>query len=498
MTVAAEGEVRAAARSVLDREWRMLVGGELVAATAQDTYGTVNPATLEELAAVPFAQAADVARAVAAAEAAFPTWRSTPLVERAACLQAAIDVLRGHAVELGVADTIDSGNPVAMMISEVEMACQNLEYHKGVAFALTGDVLPSSSRDWLLTRREPYGVVGRIVAFNHPLLFAAQKIAAPLLTGNTLVLKAPDQTPLAPLLMGELLRDVFPPGVLNVVSGDGPTTGAALVRHPAVKRLALIGSVETGRRIQAAAAETGVKHVSLELGGKNPLVVFPDADLDAAARGAVIGMNFGRTQGQSCGSTSRILVHEAVYDEVLARIVALTAQIRVGDPLDPRTEMGPVVSAAQFDKVMGYIDAGRREGARLLCGGSRPGESALPPGYYVAPTVFSEVVMGMRIAREEIFGPVMSVLRFADRDEAVAIANALDFGLTASVWTRDLATAFDMADRLDTGYVWVNGSAEHFLGAPFSGHRASGIESEEGFDELRSYTQLKTVNFRFA
>ncbi len=484
----------ALADRVLDRPWRMLVGGELVGAGGGETYETASPADGRVLAEVPFAQRSDVDEAVSAARGAFPGWRATPLVERAARIQAMVAVLRDNAQELGVADAVDSGNPVEVMVSEVELACQNLEYQRGVAFELKGEVLPSDSRDWLLTRREPYGVVGRITAFNHPILFAAQKVGAPLLAGNTLVLKIPDQTPLAPLLMGELLREVFPPGVLNVVTGDGPITGDALVRHPDVKRIALIGSVDTGRRIQAAAAQSGIKHVSLELGGKNPFIVFPDADLERAARFAVIGMNFGRTQGQSCGSTSRLYLHESIHDEALERIIELTRAVRIGHPLDPRTEMGPLVSERQLEKVMSYIAAGCEDGARLVCGGGRPPGEQFTRGHWVEPTVFADVTMDMRIAREEIFGPVLSVLRFRDRDEVVRQANALEYGLTGAVWTRDLEAAFDLADRLDTGYVWINGSAKHFIGAPFSGHRASGVDSEEGFDELRSYTQLKTIN----
>jgi acyl-CoA reductase-like NAD-dependent aldehyde dehydrogenase len=311
--------------------------------------------------------------------------------------------------------------------------------------------------------------------------------------GNTVVLKVPDQTPLAPLLLGELLRDVLPPGVLNVVTGDGPTTGDALVRHPDVKRLALIGSVETGQRIQRSAAEAGIKHVSLELGGKNPLIVFPDADLERAAAAAVTGMNFTRTAGQSCGSTTRLFLHEDVHDEVLERVVEGARAVRLGHPLDDATQMGPLVSARQHARVLEFVASARAEGARVVAGGGHPEGEAFAAGCYVEPTVLADVTMEMRVAREEIFGPVLSVLRFSGRDEVVAQANALPYGLTGAVWTRDLERAFDVADRLDTGYVWINGSARHFVGAPFSGRKASGTDSEEGFEELVSYTQPKTV-----
>jgi acyl-CoA reductase-like NAD-dependent aldehyde dehydrogenase len=350
------------------------------------------------------------------------------------------------------------------------------------------------TRSWLLTRREPYGVVGRIIPYNHPILFAAAKLGAPLVTGNTLILKVPDQAPLSALLMAELLQEIFPPGVVNILSGTGAVTGDALVRHPEVKRIALIGSVETGQRVQAAAATAGVKHVSLELGGKNPMIVCEDADIDAVVEGAAFGMNCHWCQGQSCGSTTRLFLHESVHDEVLEKLTRRLQAIRIGHPLDAETEMGCLVSQAQYDKVTSYIDKGREDGARLVTGGGKPQDPALQDGFFVEPTVFADVDMSMRIAREEIFGPVLSVLRWNDLDDVIAQANDVPYGLTGAVWTKDLQTALSVADRLDTGYVWVNGTGSHFLGAPFSGHKNSGTDSEEGIEELLSYTQSKTVN----
>jgi acyl-CoA reductase-like NAD-dependent aldehyde dehydrogenase len=391
-------------------------------------------------------------------------------------------------------DAADCGNPVTAMIGDVGMATRWLEYQTGVAFEVKGSTLPSLSRSWLLTRREPYGVVGRIIPYNHPILFAAGKIGAPVVMGNTLVLKLPDQAPLSGLLLAELAAEIFPPGVLNVITGTGAVTGDALVRHPEVKRIALIGSVPTGQRVQAAAAEVSVKHISLELGGKNAMIVCPDADLDAVVEGAAFGMNCHWCQGQSCGSTTRLFLHADIHDEVLERLVERLQTIRIGDPLDPDTEMGCLVSQAQYDKVTSYIAAGHEDGARLVTGGDKPEGALFADGYFVEPTVFADVDMGMRIAKEEIFGPVLSVLRWTDLDDVVAQANAVPYGLTGAVWTRDIQTALAVADRLDTGYVWVNGSGSHFLGAPFSGHKDSGTDSEEGIEELESYTQMKTVN----
>ena len=482
------------ATALLQHSWGMLIDGELVQAENGATFDTTSPADRRFLAKVPFAQRADVHRAVEAAKAAYPSWRQTSVVARGVLLQKMVSVLRENVQDLAIMDAIDSGNPVTSMIKDVHMACEGLEYVKGVALEVKGQTFPATTSNWLLTRREPYGVVGRITAFNHPFFFAAQKIGAPLMTGNTLVLKVPEQAPLAALLMAELIKEVFPPGVVNILTGDGPTTGDTLVRHPDVKRLALIGSIETGQRIMASAAETGIKHVSLELGGKNPMIVFPDADLDRVAESAVLGMNFQMTQGQSCGSTTRLFLHESIHDEVLARIIQRVQNISIGHPLDPQTQMGCLVSEQQYNKVIGYIEAGKQEGARLVHGGRKPEGAMYEQGFYLEPTVFADVTMNMRIAREEIFGPVLSVLSWHDKNEVVREANALKYGLTGAVWTKDLQTAFEVADQLDTGYVWINGSATHFLGAPFSGHKSSGTDSEEGIEELYSYTQIKTVS----
>ena len=482
--------------ALLGRTWGMLIGGEIVGAAGGETYDTTSPVEGQLLASVPFAQRSDVDRAVEAAKVAYPEWRATSILERAERLKKLASILRANAEDLGILDAVDGGNTVRAMIDDAGvLASAGLEYIAGIAMEVKGQTLPSMNRDWLLTRREPYGVVGRIVAYNHPVLFSAWKIGAPVVMGNTLVLKVPEQAPLAPLYMAYLIKDLFPPGVVNIVTGDGPTTGDALVRHPDVKRIALIGSVETGRRIQASAAEVSVKHVSLELGGKNPFIVFPDADLEKAAKSAVRGMNFG-WQGESCGSTSRLFLHESIHDEMLERVIGIARNMRIGHPLDPQAEIGCLVSQQQYDKVMRYIEIGKEEGAKLVQGGRKPEGEAFEQGLFVEPTVFDGVTMGMRIAREEIFGPVLSVLTWSDKEEVIREANSVEYGLTGAVWTRDLQTALEVADRLDTGYVWINGSSTHFLGAPFSGHKNSGTDSEESIEELYSYTQLKTVNIK--
>jgi acyl-CoA reductase-like NAD-dependent aldehyde dehydrogenase len=472
----------------------MLIGGDRVGASDGATMQITAPHDGSVIASVPAAGPADIDAAVSAAAAAFPAWHGTTLLERAEMIRAFASRLRARATEFGLLDAIDTGNPVTAMTGDVMMAARWLDYHASVAFGITGDTLPSMTRSWLMTRKEPYGVVGRIIPYNHPILFAAAKVGAPLITGNTLVLKVPDQAPLSSLLMAEVVGASFPPGVVNIVSGSGAVAGDALVRHRDVKRIALIGSVPTGQKVMAAAAEVGIKHVTLELGGKNAMIVCPDADPAAVVEGAAFGMNCHWSQGQSCGSTTRLFLHESLHDQVVAGLVERLKSIKIGHPLDPATEMGCLVSSAQYDKVHHYIDSARREGARLVTGGGRPHGDEFQAGFYVEPTVFTDVDMSMTIAREEIFGPVLSVLRFTDLDAAVAQANALPFGLTGAVWSNDIATALSVADRLDTGYVWINGSGSHFLGAPFGGHKNSGTGSEEGIEELESFLQTKTVN----
>lgn len=306
-----------------------------------------------------------------------------------------------------------------------------------------------------------------------------------------MLLKAPDQTPLSSLRLAELAVGILPDNLLLTVSGRGAVAGRALVRHPDIRRIGFIGSTETGQSIQRDAAEVGVKHVSLELGGKNAQIVFEDADLEAAAAGAVAGMNFTWVAGQSCGSTSRLLVHASIADELSRLVAEKMAAIRVGDPLDPATEMGPLVSRAQFDKSMRAIDEGRKAGATVAVGGRRP--TGLDEGWFVEPTLLLGVEPGSFVEQREIFGPVLSVITFETDDEAVAIANGVEYGLTSSIWTRDITRAHTIAKRVEAGYILINGGSRHFWGLPFGGVKASGIGREESLDELISYTETKTT-----
>jgi betaine-aldehyde dehydrogenase len=397
-------------------------------------------------------------------------------------------------MDLGILDAIDCGNPVMAMRGDALIAADQLEYFGGLASEIKGETFPGKQGNLHYTLREPFGVVARIVPFNHPIYFAGCKIGAPLVAGNTVILKPASNTCLSALELGKIASEVLPPGVLNVITGSGSRIGAPLVGHPLVRRIALTGGVDTGREIQKQAAEGGIKSVTLELGGKNPMIVFPDVDLDQAVASATLGMNFHWCQGQSCGSTSRLFLHRKIHDAFLERLIRKVEAIKIGLPLDEDTEMGCLVSRDQFDKTMRYIEYGRNEGARLVTGGRKPEGEKFSKGFFVLPTVFDQVKMNMRIAREEIFGPVLSVFQWEDAEDVIAEANSVEYGLTASVWSSDLRAAHRTASRLEAGYIWINGSSRHFTGAPFGGFKNSGIGREESLEEMMSYTQIKTVH----
>jgi acyl-CoA reductase-like NAD-dependent aldehyde dehydrogenase len=478
------------------QELRVLVGGERRPAVSGETFEAVNPATGTVIARVPRCSVEDVAAAVEAAHAAFPAWRATPAAERAARLYELAEAVDRRREDLARADTADNGSPYRELLRDVDIGAAELRYFAGLALQARGETIPTGYGRVNYTLREPFGVVGRIVPFNHPVLFATMKIGAPLAAGNTVVLKPSEHTSVATLVLAEEFARVFPPGVVNVVTGYGAEAGDALVVHPLVRRLAFIGLESTGRMIQARAASVNVKTVTLELGGKNPIVVFPDADLDSAVAGVVAGMNF-TFQGQSCGSTSRLIVHREIHDEFVERLVAHVSALRVGLPFDEATNIGPLVNEKQLEKVLGYVERGVAEGADLRTGGTRVTEGELANGFFVRPAVFDKVTSEMRLAQEEIFGPVLAVLEFESYDDALEIANGVRFGLTASVFTNDLSTAHRFARDVEAGFVWINDSARHFLGAPFGGYKDSGVGRDEDVEELLSYTQVKNVNVSF-
>jgi acyl-CoA reductase-like NAD-dependent aldehyde dehydrogenase len=474
----------------------MMIGGVRRGAVTGEYLEAVNPATGETIARFPRGTADDVDAAVRAAREALPGWKHAAALDRAAAVSHLADLVESHAQELADLDVADNGSPIREMRNDAHLAAAQMRYFAGLALQLRGETIPTGPDRVNYTLQEPFGVVGRIIPFNHPLMFAAEKIAAPLIAGNTVVLKPSEHTSVSALRLADLIGEALPPGVVNVVTGLGAEAGDALVVHPGVPRLAYIGSVAVGREIQRRAAEHVVKTVTLELGGKNAMVVFPDADLDDAVDGAVRGMNF-TWQGQSCGSTSRLLVHASMHAEFVERLAARLEAMRCGPPDEEATDTGAIVHRQQYEKVLDYLELGRAEGARVVAGGGPPDPSPVPGGMFVLPTLFDEVDPNGRLAREEIFGPVLAVMPFRDYDQAMAIANSVSYGLTASVFTRDLATAHRFARDAEAGYVWVNDASRHFPGAPFGGVKNSGVGREEGFEELASYAQPKNVNVRF-
>jgi betaine-aldehyde dehydrogenase len=452
-----------------------------------------SPATGETLGDVAAAGAADVDAAVAAAREGFERWRRVPPLERAKILRRFGDVLREHARELALIDAIDGGNPLRALLHDLEMSADGCDYFAGLVTEMKGDTVPMGEGVVNYSVREPWGVVAKIIPFNHPIMFATLRAAAPLAAGNAVIVKTPEQAPLSALRLMEIAGDHFPPGVFNVLSG-GREAGAALVAHPGVDKVALIGSVPAGRAVLHAAADR-IKPVLLELGGKNALIAHADSDPAKVAAGLARGMNFTWC-GQSCGSTSRAFLHADIHDAVVAELEKIVSAIRPGLPTRMETEMGSLISRAHHGRVMEFVESAHAEGAELLTGGAPPDDPELVRGCYLRPTVFTGVTPRMRIAREEIFGPVLSVLRWEDEAQMLRDVNAVEYGLTASIWTRNLATAHRNAAAVQAGFVWVNETSKHFIGTGFGGYKQSGLGREESIEELLTYTQSKNIHVR--
>jgi len=473
------------------KDYRMLIDGELCA--GHEWAVSDNPADESPLGRIAVAGTDDVERAVSAAERAQPIWATRDVHERAAALRELGARLLARGDEILQLEVRDTGNTIGKMRGDLAGAVHLLDYYAGIACEIKGETLPFTRDRLHLSMREPCGVVARIVPFNHPIYFEVAALVGPLMAGNAALIKPPEQSPLSSAILGEVCAEVLPAGLVNILPGPGQTTGDAIVRHPRVRRIAFTGSVPTGMMIQRRAAEVCVKHVTLELGGKNPMIVFPDVDPEVAANAAIAGMNFA-WQGQSCGSTSRVLVHESIHDEVAERIVAGVKAMHLGDPLDARSQMGPINSARHYQRVMDYVAIAKDGGAHCAAGGKRPAGSAFERGYWIEPTVFTGVAADMRIAREEVFGPILSILKWRDVEEAIAIANSTEYGLAGALWSNDLGAAMKAAMKLDCGYVWINGAGGHFTGMPFGGTKNSGVGREECMDELLSYTRQKSLH----
>lgn len=475
------------------RQTRILIGDDWRPAVSGKTFQTINPATEEVICEVAEGDAEDVDLAVHAARSAFEAgpWSKTDARDRGRLLYRLADLMESNLEELAALETLDNGKPIGdSRAADLPLAIDCLRYYAGWADKIQGQTIPVRGDYFCYTRREPVGVCGQIIPWNFPILMTAWKWGPALATGNTIVMKPAEQTPLTCLRLGELALEAgFPPGVINIVPGYGPTAGAAIVKHRMVDKVAFTGSCETGQRIMADAAQT-LKRTTFELGGKSPNIVFADANLDAAISGAEFGLFFN--QGQCCCAGSRVFVEDAVHEEFVQKVVERAQQRVLGNPFDSSTTQGPQVDREQFDKILGYIDSGNSEGAHCATGGQRIGDK----GFFIEPTIFTNVQDNMKIAQEEIFGPVMSILKFSDVEEVIQRGNETTFGLAAAVWTNDVTKAHKVAHSLRAGTVWVNCYDVFDAAAPFGGFKMSGVGRELGEAGLANYTELKTVTMQ--
>jgi acyl-CoA reductase-like NAD-dependent aldehyde dehydrogenase len=476
------------------RRYQLFIGGEWVDAQSGQTFTTPNPATGQPLAEVAAADKADIDKAVAAARKAFEgKWAKVSARERGRMLYKLAQLVEAHAKELAALETADNGKPIReSSYVDLPQVVENLEYFAGWATKIEGETIPVPGPFFNYTLREPVGVCGQIIPWNFPLLMAAWKLAPALAAGNTVVLKPAEQTPVTALELGKLIEEAgFPEGVVNIVPGYGETAGAALAAHPGIDKIAFTGSTEVGKLIARAAADNLTK-VSLELGGKAPNIVFADADMEQAVNGALMSIFYN--QGQVCCAGSRLFLDERIKDEFLDRFKTKAERIKVGDPTDKATQMGAQVSSEQLARIKSYVDIARAEGATVLTGGAPPElDEQFRGGYFFRPTIFCDVNNQMRVAQEEIFGPVSSVITFADEADLIRQANETIYGLSAGIWTRDITRAHRFAREIKAGVVWINTFNIFNAASPFGGYKQSGYGREMGRHALELYTQVKSV-----
>jgi aldehyde dehydrogenase (NAD+) len=468
---------------------RLLIDGQWLDSVQH--FDTVNPATCEVLTQIPEASAADVDAAVAAARKAIESgpWRKMPASERGRLVWRLADLIEKNIDELAELETLDNGKPIFESRNvDMPMVIDVLRYYAGWATKIHGETVNTFDSAFTYTLREPVGVVGLIIPWNFPLLLASWKLGPALACGNTIVLKPAEQTPLTALRLGELAIEAgLPSGVLNIVTG-GPEVGKAIVRHNGIDKIAFTGSTAVGKEIMRSASDT-LKRVTLELGGKSPNIVFADSDLDSAVRGAINGIFYGK--GEVCNAGSRLFLESKIQDEFLEKLIARAKKMQPADPLDPKTRMGAIVSQEQMQTVLGFIESGKQEGAKLLTGGNQV--SVGGKGYFLEPTIFGGVSNNMKIAQEEIFGPVLAALSFDDPEQVVALANANQYGLAAAVWTKDVKKAHQVSRQLRAGTVWINTYGLMDASLPFGGYKSSGFGRELGMHAIEHYTELKTV-----
>ncbi|MGT2473511.1 aldehyde dehydrogenase family protein [Paraburkholderia terrae] len=470
---------------------QLFIDGRFVPSLSGETLATLNPHDNSVIADVAMANHADIDRAVAAAKAAFPKWSNMAGAERGRLLLKLADAIEANADRLARLESIDTGHPIRDTRNlDVPRTAATFRYFGGMADKFEGSVIPVEQGFLNYLTREPVGIVGQVVPWNFPLMFTSWKMAPALAAGNCVIMKPAELTPLSSLAIAELMAEVgFPPGVVNILPGLGHVAGQYIAEHPEIGKVAFTGSTAVGRKI-VQASSGNLKKVQLELGGKGANVVFSDANIDAVVQGSAFGIF--HNQGQACIAASRMIVHESIADEVLEKFVALARSIRIGDPLDPLTEMGPLTSRQHRDRVLSYVDIAREQGGRVLSGGKSPDNAALANGCYVEPTIV-EAKPTDRVSQEEVFGPFMSVTTFRTDEEALAIANGTEYGLGAGLWTRDLQRAHLIAREIHSGMVWVNCYKRVSPGSPFGGVGASGYGREMGFEAMREYTQAKSV-----
>jgi len=487
-------ETPAAQPAALERtNWKLFINGEQVDASGGATFETYNPATNQVLAQVAQAGKEDVDRAVAAARAAFEggKWPRTSAARRGNLLNKVAEIMRKRSDEIARLEVMNNGKAISQAKAELTQAIEDFEFYAGAATKIMGQTIPVPGTFFNYTVREPLGVCAQIVPWNYPIMMAAWKLAPALAAGNTVILKPASATPLTALLLGEICAEAgLPPGVVNVLPGPGAEIGAYLAEHPGVDKIAFTGETTTGRDIMRRAAAT-LKRVTLELGGKSPNIVFEDADLESAVNGSLFAIYY--SAGQSCEARSRLFIHESLYDRFVEMFVAKAARLKVGNPLDETTQIGSLISRKQWDTVHSYVELGKREGAEVLVGGGRPQGAGLDQGNYYLPTALGNVDNRMRVAQEEIFGPVVTMGRFSKEAEAIKLANDVVYGLAGTLWTKDVGRAIRVAGAIKSGVVTINTPYTAFPGLPFGGYKQSGFGRELSMETLNLYTELKSV-----